>query len=177
MNWQLLSIKTLGTYVVVLLVIIRFMIIPLYNTLAEKKLLVTERQELLKSKQSLLEKQATDKDSHRAPVDRQTLAELFYPKHSPDTAIQADLIKNLIEIAEKKRLKVINFEMPDVAREKELSEVGAILRLQGQPLGLVELLRAVDNWPKPLRVKSLESARSGADYNITVTVSAFRIER
>jgi hypothetical protein len=83
----------------------------------------------------------------------------------------------LIEVAEKKQLTVMNFEMPDVVREKELSEVGAILRLKGQPLGLVEFLRAIEDWPKPLRVQSLESARNGADYNFTLIVSAFKIER
>lgn len=172
-----LSLKTLGSYLVVLLVIVRFVILPLHNRLAEKKLLLAERQELLTSKQSQLRKQAAEKVSPRAAVDREALAQLFYPKDSADTVIQADLIKSLIDTAEKKSLTVVSFEMPEVAREKELSEVGAVLRLRGQPAGLLEMLRAIDHWPKKLRIKSLESARSAADFNINLTVVAYRIER
>ena len=177
MNSNLAGIKALGPYAVILLVIIRFMIIPLHNSLANKKVLVQERQELLQSKQSVLQRQILEKGTRKAIVDKETIAKVFYAKDLPDTAIQAELVKNLIETAEKKKLTVINFELPDVAREKELSEVGAILRLKGQPLALVELLRAVDDWPKALKVKSLEFAKSGADYIVTLTVSGYRIER
>jgi hypothetical protein len=177
MSSKLLDIKALGPYAVILLVIIRFMIIPLQNSLAAKKTLVLERQEVLKSKQSLLQRQLLEKGTPKTVVDKQTISKLFYPKAAPDTAIQADLVKSLIETAEKNKLTVMNFELPDVAQDKELSEVGAILRFRGQPLGLVELLRAIDDWPKPLKVKSLESSKSGGDYTFSLTVSAYRIER
>ena len=177
MNSKLLNIKEIGPYAVILLIIIRFMIIPLQNSLANKKVLVQERQELLKSKQSLLQRQVVEKGTRNVVVDKQTITKVFYSKDLPDTAIQADLVKNLIETAEKKNLSVINFELPNVAREKELTEVGAILRLKGQPLGLIELLRAIDDWPKPLKVKSLDYAKSGADYVVTLNVSGYRIER
>jgi adenylate kinase family enzyme len=177
MSSNLPSIKALGPYAVILLVIIRFMIVPLHNSLANKKVLVRERQELLKSKQSLLQRQIVEKGARKPVVDKQTITKVFYAKDLPDTAIQADLVKNLIEVAEKKNLTVLNFELPDVAREKELSEVGAILRFKGQPIGMIELLRAIDDWPKPLKVKALEFAKSGADYATTLTVSGYRIER
>jgi hypothetical protein len=171
------SIKVLGSYAVIFLIIVRFVIIPLHNSLAEKKALARERQELLKSKQSLLQRQLVEKGAHKPVADNETISKLFYSKDLPDTVIQADLIKNLIEAAEKKNLTVINFELPDVAREKDLSEVGAILRLKGPPIGMIELLRAIDGWPKPLKVKALEFAKSGVDYTTTLTVSGYRIER
>jgi hypothetical protein len=177
MNSQLLNIKALGPYVVALLVIIRFVIVPLHNSLAEKRLLAAQRQELLGAKRAVVQKQMEEKAAQKPVADRVTLEQHFYPKNLPDTTIQADLVKALIETAEKKKLTVLNFELPEVAREKEMSEVGALLRLKGPPLALVELLRAIDGWPKSLRVKSLEVSKSGADYFMTLGVTGYRIER
>jgi len=177
MNSKLLDIKALGPYLVALLVIVRFVIIPLHNTLTEKRLLAAQRQELLRAKRAVMQKQMEEKAAQKPAADRNILEKHFYPKHLPDTTIQADLVKALIETAEKKKLTVMNFELPEVAREKEMSEVGALLRLRGPPVGLVELLRAIDDWPKSLKVKSLEASRSGADFTMTLTVIGYRIER
>lgn len=177
MNSGFPGLKTLGLYVLLLLGIIRLVIIPLQNSLAAKKLLTTERQALLRARQAVAQKQREEGTAQKPLVDREAVARQFYPKDLAATTIQTDLVKALIESAEQKKLTVLNFELPEVAREKELSEIGAVLRLRGTPSGLLELLRAIDDWPKTLRIKSLEANKAGAEFTVALTVTGFRIER
>jgi|SRR5262245_20466081 len=175
MNFGLPSLRAFGPYLLVLLIVIRFLIMPLNSAAKQKKSLLAERQELYATEQSLLQRQLRQ-EVGRFKWDDETLARLSYRKNVPDLAIQADLVKGLIEAAEKKGLTLVNYEFPDVVRDKEVSEVGVILRLQGQPRGLVDLLKAIEDFPKPLRIKSMESSKSGADVTFVLTIAAFKIE-
>ena len=176
MNFKLPSLRAVGPYLLALLIIIRFLIMPLQSTASQKKLLLAERQELYATEQSLLERRLKQGAERSPKWDDETLAQLSYPKDAADAVIQADLVRRLIETAEKKGLTVLNFEFPDVARDKEVSEIGVILRFKGQPRGLVDLLKEIEEFSKPLSIKSVESSKSGADFTVILSVVAFRVE-
>jgi len=176
MNFKLPSLRAVGPYLLVLLIIIRFLIMPLQSAANQKKTLLAESEELYATEQSLLQKRLQQGGEKSRKWDDKALAQLSYPKDAPDAVIQADLVRKLIELAEKKGLTVLNFEFPDVARDKEVSEIGVILRFKGQPRGLVDLLKEVDQFPKPLSVKSVESSKSGADFTAVLTIVAYRVE-
>ncbi len=176
MNFKLPSLRAIGPYLLVLLITIRFLIMPLNSAAKQKKLLLAERQELYATEQSLLQRRLNQEAVRSPKWDDETLARLFYPKDALDPVIQAELVKRVIEAAEKKGLTVLNFEFPDVARDKEVSEIGVILRFKGQPRGLVDLLKEIEDFPKPVSIKSVESSKSGADFTIVLSIAAFRIE-
>ena len=176
MNFKLPSLRAVGPYLLALLIIIRFLIMPLQSTAEQKKLLLAERQELYATEQSLVERRLKQGAERSPKWDDEALAQLTYPKDAPDPVVQADLVRRLIESAEKKGLTVLNFEFPDVARGKEVSEIGVILRFKGQPRGLVDLLKEIEEFPKPLSIKSVESSKSGADFTVVLSIVAFRVE-
>ena len=176
MNFKLPSLRAVGPYLLALPIIIRFLIMPLQSTVEQKKMLLAERQELYATEQSLLERRLKQGAEPSPKWDDQALARLSYPKDAPDPVIQADLVRRLIESAEKKGLTVLNFEFPDVARDKEVSEIGVILRFKGQPRGLVDLLKEIEEFPKPLSIKSVESSKSGVDFTVVLSIVAFRVE-
>ena len=176
MNFKLPSLRAVGPYLLGLLIIIRFFIMPLQTTANQRKLLLAERQELYLTEQSLLERRLKQRAEQSPKWDNEALARLSYPKDAPDPVIQSDLVRRLIELAETNGLTVLNFEFPDVARGKEISEIGVLLRFKGQPRGLVDLLKEIEQFPKPLSVKSVESSKSGADFTVVLSIVAFRLE-
>lgn len=169
-------IRVIGIYLILLLAAMRFLIVPMQGALKEKKALLSEYQELYRARQSLLEKQSGGKDGMKED-EMEKASRLLYPYDSPISAIQADILKDLMAGAEKNGLTVINFELPEVAVGKDISEATVILRLRGQPSAAIELLSAIEREPRILSVKGFEASKQGDGHVFVFTVSAFRVEK
>lgn len=168
------KLKTIGLYVIIMLAVVRFFIVPMQSSLKAKKLIFADKIEVYNTKKSVLERQegGTQKD---APPDKEKPAELFYPKDQPASAIQAELINDLIDKAEKKGLTVASFELPEVIAGKSLTEANVIFRFSGRALVVNEFLGELERNKKRLNIKVFETDMRGEEQFVNMTITAFRL--
>lgn len=170
-------LRTAGIYIIIFLAIVRLLIMPLQRSLDAKKSLLSEKLELYSTRQALSERQAGDDLKQLKESDVREIAGALYPKDTPLTWIQAEVLKDLIGNIEKNGLTVTGFEMPDAAAGKNISEANVILRMQGQPSAMVELLRGIQKTGRLLSIKIFETTPGGNMQSFTLTISAFRAEK
>jgi len=170
------TIKVIGLYVVIILALARFLIYPLNAAVAGKKTSLVEQYENYKLKYRLVERQKTDQDS-RAAVDKTVLFTQLYEKGVGYSLIQADIIEQVTKFAEKKGMTVLNYEMPEPAIGKNVSEVPVIIRLQMKPLNIIETFEMIKKGKRILRIKSTDISMSGQDLQLSLNLSAFRVEK
>lgn len=170
------KLKTLGIYIVIMLTVIRFLIVPLHKNLTAKKMVFADKVEIYNTKKAFLDRQegGVQKDT---PPDKEKLAELFYPRDQPASAVQAEVLKDLIERAEKKGLTVASFELPEVISGKGLTEANVVFRFSGRSVVVNEFLGEFEKQKRRLNPKVFETYTSGDEQFVNLTVSAFRIGR
>jgi hypothetical protein len=171
-----MQMRMIGIYVVVILALIRFLVYPLHAALQEKKTLLGERVETYRLKGQVQERQRWD-DAEKTVIDKGALLPLLYEKGTSHSHIQTDVLERLINVAEKKGLTVLNFEMLQPSAGKAISEVPVLIRLRGAPGSFIEILETIEKDEKALSVKSMEITRGDQDQLFSLTVSAFRLER
>lgn len=172
-----LMTRNTALYLVALLSVMRFLIVPMQASLKGKKTMLTEYQELYQAKRSLIERQTGAGRDDISSAERERLSAALYPKESTFSSIQTDVLKGLTAEADKGGLAVINFELPDAIRGRDISEANVILRLKGQPSAAIDMLEGIEREPKLLNIKGFETSRFGNDQIFIITVSAFRIEK
>lgn len=171
------GLRTAGIYLIAILAIARLLIMPMQRMLDTKKSLLSEKLELSSTRQSMLERQTGKALKPFNESDAKKIAGALYAQGIPLTEIQAQVLKDLIDRAEKKGITVLNFEMPDAAAGKNISEANIIIRMQGQTPAMLELLGEMQKSDKLISVKIFETLPSGAVQHFTLTVSAFRAEK
>lgn len=167
-------LRTAGIYLIAILAIARLLIMPMQRMLDTKKSLLSEKLQLSSTRQSLLERQAGNALKAFNESDAKKIAGALYAQGIPLTEIQAQVLKDLIDRAEKKGITVLNFEMPDAVAGKNISEANIIIRMQGQTPAMIELLGEMQKSDKLISVKIFETLPAGAVQNFTLTVTAFR---
>ncbi|KJU87473.1 General secretion pathway M protein [Candidatus Magnetobacterium bavaricum] len=105
-------------------------------------------------------------DAEADPAVEQELTTLLYPKDGNKTAIQTDLVRSVTEMAEKKSLNVLNFQMLDSIEGPMLSEAAVLIRVSGQIRAAIELLKDILSVRPLLAVRDVEI--SGSGYTCTV---------
>jgi len=171
------AFRVVGFYVILLLVLMRFMIYPLNTAVAEKKGNITEQYENYKLKYQILERQRDEKRSNRPVMDRTALFPKVYEKDIDYSHIQADILQEITKFVETKGMTVLNFEMQEPIIGKEVSEVPAIIRIQAKPSGIMQALEMIETNKRALRIKSVEINKSGQDFQVFLTIAAFRVEK
>lgn len=169
------NIRMIGLYIVVILVLIRFLIYPLHGAIAGKKVVLDELYDSFKLKSRMIRQQDTIRVG--PAVDKEVLSPYVYQKGVGYSYIQADILERVTKSAEERGLTVLNFEMPETAPGKNISEVPVVIRLQGKPLSFVETLEMIRKKGKLLIIKSTEISKSGLTFQYSLTISAFRLER
>jgi hypothetical protein len=170
------EIKRLGLYLVLLLVLLRFLILPLYGSVKEKKVLWGEVVERYQLKAQLAERRQ-ETGAEKRVVDKGALLPYVYDKAMKASLIQSEVLEELIKLAEKKGLTVLNFEMMEPPAGKGLTELSVLIRLKGQPKLFFEMLKDMEKQEKILNIKSLEINRFGQEMAYAVTLSIFKVEK
>lgn len=168
------KLKTIGIYIIIMLTAIRFLIVPLHKNLTAKKMVFADKVEVYNTKKASFDRQGggVQKDT---PPGKEKLAELFYPQDQPASAVQAEVLKDLIERAEKKGLTVASFELPEVIQGKSLTEVNVALRFSGRAGVVIEFLGELEKQKRRLNPKVFEIYTQGDEQFVNLTVSAFRL--
>lgn len=162
----------------IILVMARFAVVPLQNAARDKRTLLKEHEETYRMKALTVEKHKTD--IRAAGVNAGgpgfDAANAVYRKEYAYTEIQADLLQRIITDAEKLKLNVLSFELPDVAVSGHLSEVSVVIRLQGDLKAVISLLKDIETGQKALKTKHFEISKTGQDVIFLLTIAAFRAE-
>ncbi len=170
------ELRTIGIYVLVILALARLLVYPLHQAVAEKKLLLDERYNSYKMQYQLLERQRGEQGG-KMVVDKDVISRYLYDKRERVSHIQADVLENFIKMADKKGVNILDFEVLEPVAGKNVSEVPVLVRLEGKPLECIDILKAVEQWDKALKVKSVEINRAGQGLRLFLTMNAFRAEK
>lgn len=171
-----IDIKKIGIYLIIILALIRFLIYPLHASLQKKRVLLGEWYESYRLKSQVQERQKRDQ-GEKTLLGKDALLPYLYDKGILYSNIQSEIIEQIINIAGKKGLTVLNFEMLEPGVGKGVSEVPVLVRLKGPPGPFIEILKAIEKGEKALSVRSMEISRSDPDLNFSLTISSFRLEK
>lgn len=171
-----MDIKKIGIYLIIILALVRFLIYPLHASLHNKRVLLDEWYESYRLKSQVQERQKRDQ-GEKALLGKDALLPYLYDKGILYSNIQSEIIEQIINIAGKKGLTVINFEMLEPGVGKGVSEVPVLVRLKGPPGAFIETLETIEKSEKALSVRSMEITKSGQDQVFSLTLSAFRLEK
>lgn len=166
------EIRKIAIYIIVILALVRFLILPQVYALKDKKELHNEVKETYQTRIKLLEKS----DSEDKPDKPTFKINEIYDKKTPYTEIQMEILENVLTIAEKEGLALINYELPDVSPSKVVTDVSVIVRLKGKPQAFNNLLLALKNNDKKIKFKQFETFKQADDNNFTFTLVTFRAE-
>jgi Tfp pilus assembly protein PilO len=168
-----------GVYVIIVLALVRFVVYPLHASLEEKKIILHELSETyrLKAQQYARQNQARLEQSQGWTAKEKDVAPYLYDRGMPFSSVQADMLENIISTAEKKGVTVLGFEMLDPSTGKKVSEVPVSIRMSGtKTRDLLDLLKALSDDKKTLRMRSIEMNRTEREIQVTLTLSGFRME-
>jgi len=171
------KIRTVGIYLIIVLALLRFLIYPLYHGLEKQKQVFAGQQESYQLKVRLLNQQQSRRTPITPLVERADLTPYLYENAQSLTQIQLDVVHRLNVLAKEKGGELVRFEMLETIPGKTLSEAPVTLWFSGQPPALMTILRALEKSGKPLDVKSMEISRGPKDYVLSLTLSAYRLEK
>lgn len=174
MNLKASKMKTLGLYLVFLLALARFGLLPLHNTLTTKKTVLAEKAEVYRTKQALLQRQDREVKKNTPSAESENSTELLYPQDMPVSAVQAEAAAMLIERAGAKGLTVINFELSETVPGESLTEASVVFRFSGRQAAIIEFLGGLEKTKRRLNIKSFETYKSGEEQFVTATIAAYR---
>lgn len=174
-----LRLKTAGLYLIAILAVIRFVLLPLNSNVKNKETLLNEHIETYTAKAALLQKQgnADSGRSKASPEEEKRVIESLYPMSFQYAVIQAEMLTALMKEAEKDGLSVSNFELLEISPSENLSEVPVVLRLSGNLKDMLSYLKQIDRMPKKTDIKTIEISKNGEQYNFTMTFTAYRVEK
>jgi len=170
------ALRMVGLYILVVLALARLLVYPMNAAVAAKKISLAEQYEGYKLKYRLSERQKGDHGS-MANVDKTVLFPHLYDKGIAYSHIQTDILEKVIKFGENKKMTLLNFELPEPAIGKNVSEVPVIVRFEGKPLDFMETLEMIEKDTTVLRIKSMEINKTGKDFRYLLTIAAFRVEK
>ncbi|MBF0565005.1 MAG: hypothetical protein HQK89_07175 [Nitrospirae bacterium] len=166
------DLRKLGFFIIFVLFIIRFVVVPVHSFLESKKGLLNEYYSAYTLKKELYQKYSAV-DTRKDPQVSEQVATLIYPKDSNKTAVQTDILKFVTGAAEKKSLNVLNFQLLDGFDDPVLTGISVSLRVQGQIKPVIELFKEIQASRPLLRVKDLEIDNNNGVYTVKFVVSGF----
>jgi len=169
--------KTLGVYIIIIIVILKFALIPLDSSLKAKRVILNEYIDTYRMRSYMQGRHVPAPEANISVEEERRLLKLIAHKDSPVAAIQHETLKSVIKNAEKNGLTVVNFELPDATKGKNITGVSVLLRVKGMSKGLLGLLKEIKNMERLTDVRGIETAKSGDEFFFTITLTAYRMEK
>lgn len=174
-------LKIIGICLIIMLIILRFAILPLNNSVKGKKANLNEYLETYRMKLMLAQRKKqvdeTLKVSESAYEREEKIFASLYPKDSHIIETQSETIKAITKSAEKNGLSMINFQIPERVVTEDLSEIYVVIRLEGMPNAIIGLLNDINEMKMITDVKHLQiSPNRKKLFTVQLTLVNYRIE-
>ncbi|MFA5284170.1 MAG: type 4a pilus biogenesis protein PilO [Smithellaceae bacterium] len=173
------GIRIIGIYLILALTVVRLLVYPLRGAVSRQKAVFAELSDAYQLKQKLLARHiAEPQEKNKTFIDKKTINSYLYEKEKSLSYIQAEVLELLITQAQNKGLTILNFELPEVDVDKELSEAPVLIRVSGKPRPLIDLIGMIQEQKRVLNLKNIEFTRLNDEMmNLSITLSAFRLEQ
>ena len=173
------KMKILGVYLIIILVILKFVLSPLKASIEDKKNLLDQYLDAYKTKSMLAQRKrlAGKTNSENESKRSEKLLASLYPKETNMSVIQAKTINTIIKGAEDNGLNVINFQLLDTVASGNLSEITALIRLEGMPGAMVNLLKDISRMEMLTNIKDFRIDKRTDKFALALTLATYRIER
>lgn len=168
------ELTKIGIYIVIALILIKFAIKPLNDKVEENKELISQLTHSYALKSQIYERKLIDSQK---PVSQPESLSMLYSSNFSYNSIRNKVLDWLMQNAEKKGVMVTNFEIPEIKKGKEFTEINVTLRLKGKLKPFFEYLETVESADKLILIRSLEINKAGQEFNFVLTASFFRTER
>ncbi|MEO5360318.1 MAG: type II secretion system protein M [Nitrospirota bacterium] len=172
MNISGSNFKKMGLYLLIILSIARFAVVPAKMAVAKKTALVEDYLTTYASKSDLLQRYLAV-DTKDDPEISNELAALVYPKGSNRTAIQTEIVNLLTKTAEANGLSVQNFQLIEGTEDTLLTEPSVLVRVAGQLRPIYGLFKAIQSAKPLLRIKSVEINVQDKGYIAKIVVTGY----
>ncbi|MBF0459167.1 MAG: hypothetical protein HQK99_14850 [Nitrospirae bacterium] len=149
------NLKKAGLYLLIILSIARFAVVPAQTAVGKRTALVEDYLNTYASKSDLLQRYLAV-DVSDDPGLNNELAALIYPKGSNRTAIQTDIVNLITKTAEANTLTVQNFQLIEGTEDAVLTEASVMVRIQGQLKPMYKFFKTIQDTKPLLRIKSVE---------------------
>lgn len=169
------NLKAAGIYLIVILALLRFLIYPLTTAVEEQKRVINAQQDHYRLKVRLLNQQQ-NRNSDVSFVKKADLIPYLYEKPQGILQIQLEVVEKLRGLAREKGAELIRFEIHETLRGKTLNEAPITVAFSGPPQALMNILRTVETNRKLLSIKNMEISKGRRDYELSLTLSAYRLE-
>lgn len=169
--------KTVGIYLIIILASMKFVLVPINNSLNAKKAVLNEYLDTYRTRSLIIQKHISIPETEKTGEEKERFLKLINPKDSPVPAIQSKTLRSVIEKAEKNGFTVLNFELPEAPTGKNITEVPLLVRLKGTPKALTNLLKDVKKMASLTEIKGLQIEKSGNECLFTITLTTYRVER
>lgn len=168
------KLQLFGLYVVIILIFIRFFVVPYSKSVDKKKELLNNYIETYQTNTERIKRLEDIKRLEQKKLAlKKTIEKKFYPKNEKDTQIQVDVLKQLIQLAVKNNLEFINFELIPPQTGKTITQIDVLLRINGQPKDFVKFLNAQMKENQKIHLVGLQIVKS-ADNKFLYTLT-FRV--
>lgn len=166
------NFKKIGLYLLIILSIARFAVVPAKMAVDKKAALVEDYLTTYASKSDLLQRYLAI-DTKDDPEINNELASLVYPKGSNRTAIQTEIVNLLTKTAEANALSVQNFQLIEGAEDAVLTEASVLVRVAGQLRPVYRFFKAIQSAKPVLRIKSTEINVNDKTYVTKIVVTGY----
>lgn len=167
------QLKKIGLYLLIVLSIIRFVSVPLNNTVKEKKTTIGQYLDTYQSKVELLKRHRPSED---APELGGISTKLLHSNGKRDSTVQTEILSFTTRTAEEEGLSVINFELIEAVEEPLYKEIPIFIRLKGNIENSLEFFKAIQKKTPVLRTIDMEFVVGREDCRINLRLAGYVIK-
>jgi hypothetical protein len=166
------NLKKIGLYLLIILSVARFAVVPAWTAVERRKAVAEDSLNTYASKMDLLQRYLAV-DMKDDPAINNELATLIYPKGSNRTAIQTEMVNFLTKAADGNSIAVQNFQLLEGTEDPVLIEASVLVRIQGQLKPAYKFLKAIQDARPALRIKSIEINSQDKGYVAKIVVTGY----
>lgn len=166
-------LKRAGIGAILILAALRFFLVPLHNWTEREKQLLTEQQACYTQKIQLLEKV---REKAGTPLKKEELLAFLYGEEEDATAIQLDMVAWLGTLARKQGGTLSQFDFYEKVTGETLGEIPIGVTFEGSPLGLMKILKGMEETEKVLGFQEMELRKNAKGMTLSLILSAYCLE-
>lgn len=161
------NLKKIALYLIFILIIVKFVFIPLYEQNNEKKQTLAKK--IKNYELTLILKESSSKDVSDQLINR------IYSSEESTALIQSSLLSFIEDYCKKNNITLLNYDIPDPLAEDKLTKINLVIQLEGKPSQIINFLETLRKYPKIIDISSFDATENQNKYEFTLVLSTYKI--